>query len=189
MAVVFKKLFNRRSTALAVTDETIELSEGFYESKNESTVLSDSDIERRDEELLISSTESEDGVYDDYEKVLNVVGFGPSQCLLLFAVSFVVGSDAIEVLGVGYILQFIQLPTEFGITNWQSGLLSSVVFIGMLIGGYVWGGLADITGRRTTLIMSLFVNSLFAFISSLSPNFYTLLVFRFISGVGYVYIH
>lgn len=166
------------------------MSEGLYkrretESGNESDGFSDLDTQdKADEIFLIEETTKEDGVYEDYEEVLQVVGFGLSQLLLLFGIGLVLASDSIEVLGIGYIIQYLRLPSEFGIASWQAGLLSANIFLGMLIGGYIWGGLADITGRRMTLIVSLFVNSVFAFVSAFSPNFYFLLVLRFISGVG-----
>ena len=124
------------------------------------------------------------GTYTDYEEILREVGFGLAQILVLLGVGLVVASDAVEVLGISFIVQYIRLPSEFDLKSWEVGLLSSNTFVGMIVGGYIWGGLADINGRRTVLILSLFFNSFFAFVSSLSPNFYSLLIFRFLSGVG-----
>ena len=125
-----------------------------------------------------------DGIYTDYEEVLHIVGFGKAQFFILLAAGLVLASDAVEVLGIGYVLQYLRLESEFGISLRQVALLSANTFIGMLIGGYLWGGLADISGRRTVLLMSLFVNSFFAFLSAFSPNYYFLLIARFLSGIG-----
>ena len=125
-----------------------------------------------------------DGIYTDYEEVLHIVGFGKAQIFILLGAGLVLASDSVEVLGIGYVLQYLRLESEFGISLRQVALLSANTFIGMLIGGYLWGGLADISGRRTVLLMSLFVNSFFAFLSAFSPNYYFLLIARFLSGIG-----
>ena len=54
------------------------------------------------------------------------------------------------------------------------------------MGGYFWGSLSDVIGRRSCLITSLTVNAVFGFASSLSPHYVAFLVFRFMSGVGSV---
>lgn len=125
-----------------------------------------------------------DGIYTDYEEVLHIVGFGKAQIFILLGAGLVLASDSVEVLGIGYVLQYLRLESEFGISLRQVALLSANTFIGMLIGGYLWGGLADISGRRTVLLMSLFINSFFAFLSAFSPNYYFLLIARFLSGIG-----
>lgn len=125
-----------------------------------------------------------DGIYTDYEEVLHIVGFGKAQIFILLGAGLVLASDSVEVLGIGYVLQYLRLESEFGISLRQVALLSANAFIGMLIGSYLWGGLADISGRRTVLLMSLFVNSFFAFLSAFSPNYYFLLITRFLSGIG-----
>ena len=56
----------------------------------------------------------------------------------------------------------------------------------MMLGGYMWGTLADIYGRRTVLLCSLTLNGLGGLASSLSQSFPVFLVLRFVSGIGYV---
>ena len=60
------------------------------------------------------------------------------------------------------------------------------LFLGMMIGGYIWGGLGDSLGRRGVLIVSMTVNAMFAMFSSLAFNFPTFLALRFFSGIGYL---
>jgi VNT family MFS transporter (synaptic vesicle glycoprotein 2) len=143
---------------------------------------SDHEVLIEDEPLVTGSRDR--GVYDDYEEILQVIGFGPFQLFLSLILGATVAADAIEVLSISYIMQFLRLPSSFHISSAQSGSLSAIVFVGMLLGGYVWGVLADVIGRRNTLIYSLILNGLFAFLSIFSPNFYFLLLFRFVSGIG-----
>lgn len=58
--------------------------------------------------------------------------------------------------------------------------------VGMMIGGYLWGGLADVIGRRPCLISAMLLNGVCGLISSFSVNFYMFLAFRLASGIGYV---
>ena len=132
----------------------------------------------------MAHTDEKSGHYTDYEQVLQIVGFGWFHVLLLSGLGIALASDAVEILSISFILPFLRQEDEFGLANWQSGLLSAIIFLGMLFGSYIWGGLSDITGRRKTLIVSLTVNGTFGALSSLSPNFYLLLLFRFISGMG-----
>lgn len=81
-------------------------------------------------------------------------------------------------------LPILQHDDEFGSTDPQNAVLSSVVFVGMLFGSYSWGALADIVGRRLMLLVSLSINGTFAFVSAFSPNIALFTVFRFISGIG-----
>ena len=133
-----------------------------------------------------SDVGDEDGTFVDYEAVLNEVGFGLFHVLVLLANGIAFSSDGVEVLSVSFVIPVLKLPTEFSLTGWQNGLLSSSVFLGMLIGGYSWGGVADVIGRRRSLLMSLTLNGISGLASGFAPNVYVLLLFRFVSGIGYV---
>ena len=55
---------------------------------------------------------------------------------------------------------------------------------GMMLGGYAWGCLGDVFGRRNVLIVSLIVNAVAGLLSSLMQTFPAFLVMRFVSGLG-----
>ena len=54
----------------------------------------------------------------------------------------------------------------------------------MLVGGYVWGGLGDVFGRKRVLIAAMIVNAACGSGSSLAQTKQTFIVMRFFSGVG-----
>ena len=66
----------------------------------------------------------------------------------------------------------------------EEGALDAVIFLGMMVGGYVWGSLSDVVGRRSCLITSLTFNGVFGVASGLSPDYPSFLVLRFFSGIG-----
>ena len=58
------------------------------------------------------------------------------------------------------------------------------VFLGMMVGAFVWGGLADKVGRRRCLSAALAINCVFAFLSSFAQGYGFFLFFRLLSGFG-----
>lgn len=59
-----------------------------------------------------------------------------------------------------------------------------LLFKGMMVGGYMWGYLADRRGRRNILVVSLTINGVFGSLASLAPTFWLFLLLRFLSGIG-----
>lgn len=63
-----------------------------------------------------------------------------------------------------------------------------IVYLGMMVGAFLWGALADRIGRRQSLLISLSINSVFSFFSSFVQGYSTFLFCRLLSGVGSVWI-
>ncbi|XP_075248752.1 synaptic vesicle glycoprotein 2C-like isoform X2 [Convolutriloba macropyga] len=118
----------------------------------------------------------------DYEDALHQAGFGRFQYALALICGWANASDAVEILSVSFILSPAQCAMN--LSSGEKGVLSSIVFVGMMIGGYLWGFLADKNGRRQVLMTSLTVNAFFAIVSSLCQTYWWFLLFRFLSGVG-----
>ncbi|XP_076314637.1 synaptic vesicle glycoprotein 2A-like [Tachypleus tridentatus] len=53
-----------------------------------------------------------------------------------------------------------------------------------MIGGLVWGSLADKIGRRRTLLSSLTTNAVFSIITAFMPTYGLFMVTRLCSGIG-----
>jgi MFS family permease len=77
------------------------------------------------------------------------LGFGCFQIGLLFIVSVIWLADAMEMI----LISFISPPLQcyFGLTDAEKALITSVVFVGMFIGGGVWGLFQDRFGRKVPL--------------------------------------
>ncbi|XP_028441913.1 synaptic vesicle glycoprotein 2B isoform X2 [Perca flavescens] len=54
----------------------------------------------------------------------------------------------------------------------------------MMVGAFLWGGLADKVGRRRCLVVALAINCVFVFLSSFAQGYGFFLFFRLLSGVG-----
>lgn len=138
-----------------------------------------------DKKSLISTQEiSEEGEVKEYEVALKHLGFGFFHVLLMCINGIALSSDAVEVLSISFVFPVLADRDEWHVTNEQEAILGSIIFVGMLFGSFIWGGLADMIGRRSTIITSLLVSVVFGFGSAFVPWFWMFVLFRFFSGFG-----
>lgn len=80
------------------------------------------------------------------DEALSRLGFGRFQVLLLVFLGTGWVAEAMEVM----LLSFVgpSVKAEWGVTGWEEGLITSVVFAGMLLGALVGGLTSDRYGRR-----------------------------------------
>ena len=181
--VEMKSLGRDDGTTSPVEDTPIRLQEAESEDNDSIGVVG-----TKEDESLVRNEIDENGLTQDYEVALKYTGFGFFHILLLVVNGIALSSDAIEVLSIAYILPIIREKDEFDTADWQTALLSSIIFLGMLFGSYFWGSLSDLSGRRSTLLISLTVNGVFGLCSAFAPNYSVFLVFRFLSGFGLVFM-
>src|SRR3954469_1842228 len=90
--------------------------------------------------------------------------------------------DAFDVLLYSIVLA--TLMREFGMSKLTAGLLNSLTLVASAIGSFIFGVLADRTGRRRMLSLSILTYSLFTFACGFSTSITMLAVFRFLLGLG-----
>ncbi|MBA0723760.1 hypothetical protein Golax_004316 [Gossypium laxum] len=74
------------------------------------------------------------------------MGFGKFQILVLAYAGMGWVSEAMEMMLLSFIGPAVQ--SLWGLTSHQESLITSVVFVGMLVGAYSWGVVSDKYGRR-----------------------------------------
>lgn len=126
----------------------------------------------------------EDGIVTEYEVALKHLGFGSFHVFLMIVNGIAYCADSVEILSLAFVLPLLNKPDEFGISNAEGAILSSVIFIGMLFGSYIWGSVADISGRRITLLLSLTCSGVFGLASAFVPSYWLFTLMRFFSGFG-----
>lgn len=72
----------------------------------------------------------------------------------------------------------------FGINAAQAGSVSTVTLLGAVLGGIVFGILADKYGRVRVFTWTILIFSVFTGLCAIAPNLETLAVFRFLAGLG-----
>jgi putative MFS transporter len=91
-------------------------------------------------------------------------------------------ADAMQVLSIGFSAPSI--AKTFGIAMPKALETGTFFFIGMLVGAFAFGRLADRIGRRPVLMAAVVVDACFGVASSFAPDFTWLLVLRFLTGIG-----
>lgn len=136
----------------------------------------------QDTRLLLAGYDSDETGGHDYDSALELTGYSSFHYWLALVCGWANASDAVEILAISFLLPSAECDLE--LTPARKGWLSAILFVGMMIGGYIWGSLGDSLGRRVVLINAMFLNAAAGLLSSLSQGFYVFLVLRFISGVG-----
>jgi len=90
--------------------------------------------------------------------------------------------DSIDLAMLSYALP--DLSEYFGLTKVQGGLVATLTFLGMFFGAFLGGRLADRYGRKPVFAWTLIFYSVASLLSGLAWNFESLLVFRFLLGLG-----
>ena len=97
--------------------------------------------------------------------------------LLGFAVMFLIGSDTFVVAPL-----LPSLAKAFDVSTTQSGWLVSVYAIGYALTGLLSGPISDRGNRRIILTLGMVVFALATAACAVSPGFWTMFIFRFITG-------
>ena len=97
--------------------------------------------------------------------------------LLGFAVMFLIGSDTFVVAPL-----LPSLAKAFDVSTTQSGWLVSIYAIGYALTGLVSGPISDRGNRRIILTLGMVVFALATAACAVSPGFWTMFTFRFITG-------
>ncbi|NXR40387.1 SV2C protein, partial [Zosterops hypoxanthus] len=172
-------------------DEDDEIYEGEYQGipnmgqgKNDMVALGQS---MRDEykdrhELETERKADEEELAQQYELIIQECGHGRFQWALFFVLGMALMADGVEVFVVGFVLPSAE--TDMCIPNSGSGWLGNIVYLGMMVGAFFWGGLADKVGRRQSLLICMSVNGFFAFLSSFVQGYGFFLFCRLFSGFG-----
>jgi putative MFS transporter len=116
------------------------------------------------------------------DEALESIGVGPFQHRLLAIFGLVWAADAMQVLAIGFAAP--SLAASFGLTIPQAIQAGTVFFLGMLLGAWGFGRLADRIGRRKVLIVTVLIDGVFGLASVFAQDFTLLLALRLLTGIG-----
>lgn len=118
----------------------------------------------------------------DYENALVSTGFGKFHYLLLTICGLIYSNTAIGITIISFVLP--SATCDFQMTSEDKGWLTASPMLGMVIGSYFWGCLADTKGRKVVLIAALLLDGVCGLISSVVPQFWLFMLLRFFNGFG-----
>lgn len=116
----------------------------------------------------------------DFDEALSRLGIGRFNYVFVFISGIVITCASFETLGISFVFPIAQC--DFNFTTQQKGILSGASSMGIIFGAYLWGFCSDIKGRKKVIVPTLFLTFVSSVLSSLSPNYESLLAFRFMSG-------
>ncbi|MQL85815.1 hypothetical protein Taro_018359, partial [Colocasia esculenta] len=105
------------------------------------------------------------------DEALSSIGFGRFQLLVLAYAGMGWVSEAMEMMLLSFVGPSVR--SEWGLSSREESLITSSVFVGMLIGAYSKG-----------FLFTAIVTSGAGLLSAFSPNYYLLILLRFLVGVG-----
>jgi hypothetical protein len=80
------------------------------------------------------------------EESIESMGFGLFQALVLLYSGMAWVADAMEMMLLSFVGPAVQKTWDLSGT--EESFITSVVFVGMMLGAYFWGALSDLQGRR-----------------------------------------
>ncbi|XP_047651935.1 synaptic vesicle glycoprotein 2B isoform X1 [Phacochoerus africanus] len=172
-------------------DEEDEIYEGEYQgiphpddikAKQTKMAPSRADGLRGQEDLIAERMEDEEQLAHQYETIIDECGHGRFQWTLFFVLGLALMADGVEVFVVSFALPSAE--KDMCLSSSKKGMLGLIVYLGMMGGAFVLGGLADKLGRKRVLSMSLAINASFASLSSFVQGYGAFLFCRLISGIG-----
>ncbi len=90
--------------------------------------------------------------------------------------------DGLDVLILSFAMAAI--VAEFGLTLGEGGLIATYTLIGTVLGGYLFGIMADYVGRVHTFALTIILFSIFTGACAFADTATHLEIFRFLAGLG-----
>ncbi|XP_017873956.1 PREDICTED: synaptic vesicle glycoprotein 2C isoform X1 [Drosophila arizonae] len=135
-------------------------------------------VSQQDAESKPSQKSMSDG--HEYEEVLELIGFGCVQWVILIASGLLLMMVINETMGMSYIT--IVSQCDFQTNSVYKAVMSAASFVGIFCSSYFWGYLSDAIGRKPVLIYTTLCGNLLSLISIIIPNFWIFVVARFLVG-------
>ncbi|EDO41352.1 predicted protein, partial [Nematostella vectensis] len=110
------------------------------------------------------------------------IGFGWFQIKIMLLLGYFSAADALEMMLLSILAPTIRCI--FRISAWKEAWITTVVFIGMMVGSSTWGWIADNFGRKFVIVLVSIWIAYFGLLSAFSPHYYWIIVLRMVVGLG-----
>lgn len=92
--------------------------------------------------------------------------------------------DGYDLIVFGTVQTAIVQDTDWGLDDASLGIVGSMAFIGMMIGALLAGRIADLLGRRRTILTCAIGFSIFTLLCAVAPSAWVFGAFRLCAGIG-----
>ncbi len=118
----------------------------------------------------------------DIDEAIDRLGMGWFQIQIVLACGLCFASDAMEYLLLSYL--GVILKSQWGLSEGESDFISSVVFLGALVGTLILTPLGDRLGRKIVFAATSSTISIFGVLSAFCTSYTQILMVRFLVGFG-----
>lgn len=115
-------------------------------------------------------------------KYLETASLSRFHYVLLIICALVYALTGMDVMLISILLTPIK--NEWGLSLITTGLLASAGYVGMFFGAISFGFLADLVGRKMTLLFTIILSSVFTGLCAVAWNVPSMAVLRFLAGIG-----
>lgn len=105
-----------------------------------------------------------------------------SQRKVLISAAAGIGLENMDIMFLSF--SMASIIATFGISGTQAGWIGTITNFGMLLGGIVFGLLADKIGRVKVFSYTVIIFSVASALMFFASNIYLVYLFRFIAGIG-----
>lgn len=113
---------------------------------------------------------------------IDQLGLGTFQWRLLAICGLTWAADAAEVLLMGFALPAISATFHLPKGSPETTGLLTATFLGMLVGAWLWGAVADRWGRRKVFLTTVTLGIIFGIAGAFAPSVAVLALCRFLTG-------
>ncbi|KAJ0083980.1 hypothetical protein Patl1_30960 [Pistacia atlantica] len=138
------------------------------------------DPDNMKEQVVIGIENQEENSTYTVDEALVKMGFGKFQACVLAYAGMGWISEAMEMMLLSFVGPAVQ--SLWGLSAKQESLITTAVFVGMLVGTYSWGIMSDNYGRRKGFLVTAVVTFVAGFLSAFAPNYYFLIIFLSLFG-------
>ncbi|XP_051978442.1 synaptic vesicle glycoprotein 2B-like [Xyrauchen texanus] len=164
-------------------DEEDQIYEGEYQGiPHPDEVKAARRVARAKARTVTDTISEQEELAEQYEDIMEDCGHGKFQWTLFVVLGLALMADSVECFVVALVLPSAE--KDMCLSHAEKGMLGLIVFLGMMLGAFIWGGLADKVGRRKCLIIVLAMNCISTFFSSFAQAYSFFLFFRLFSGIG-----
>ena len=118
----------------------------------------------------------------DMQKIASEAKFNRFHAKVLIWCLVIIILDGYDIAVSGAALPSIM--EQMGVSASTAGFMMSSALFGMMFGAMFFGGLADKIGRRLTIVICVFLFSVFTAVAGLAKDPVTFSIIRFIAGLG-----
>ena len=104
------------------------------------------------------------------------------RALTLFLCFLIVTVDGCDVAAAGYVAPLLR--SQWTLDASQLGVLFGAGLLGVTLGSFLWGPVADLVGRKRVIVASLLIFGGASLASSASPTLNVLIALRLLTGFG-----